>query len=78
MEVRPATLTKAGLWVAGIAWAPVVTVGLMDPRTHPTGLAIIAWAGTMLGLGLFVAGIGLRLLENIGRKRRRRRPHLSL
>jgi hypothetical protein len=71
MELRPATLVKTGLWIAGIGWAPVVAIGLMDPTTHPTGLAIIAWAGTMLGAGVFVGGLAFGLFRAIERKRRR-------
>jgi hypothetical protein len=73
MELRPATLLKAGLWIIGIAWAPIVVIGLMDPTTHPTGLAVIAWAGTMIGTGVFVGGCGFALFRAIERKRGRRR-----
>jgi hypothetical protein len=73
MELRPATLVKAGLWIMGIGWAPVVVIGLMDPTTHPTGLAIIAWAGTMIGAGVFIGGCAFALYRRIERKRARRR-----
>ena len=73
MELRPATLLKAGLWIIGIGWAPVVVIGLMDPATHPTGLAIIAWAGTMIGAGVFVGGIAFALFRRFERNRVRRR-----
>ncbi|HYM71642.1 MAG TPA: hypothetical protein VET89_01585 [Stellaceae bacterium] len=72
MEVRPATLVKTGLWIIAIGWAPVVVIGLMDPTSHPAGLAIIAWFGTMLGAGLFVGGCGFGLFRNVGKRRRRR------
>jgi len=71
MELRPATLVKTGLWIIGIGWAPVVVIGLMDPATHPTGLAILAWAGTMLGAGVFVGGCAFALFRYANRKRRR-------
>jgi hypothetical protein len=72
MELRPARLARAGLWSAGIGWAPVVVIGLMEPTTHPTGLAVAAWAGTMLGLGLLAAGAAMALAQRIERRRRRR------
>ena len=71
MELRPATLSKTGLWIIGIGWAPVVVIGLMDPTAHPAGLAIIAWAATMAGLGVFAAGCGLALFRTVARKRSR-------
>jgi hypothetical protein len=73
MELRPTTLTKAGLWIIGTGWAPVIVIGLMDPISHPTGLAIIAWAGTMIGLGVFFTGCGMWLFHHVGRKHRRRK-----
>jgi hypothetical protein len=72
MELRPATLLKTGLWIVGIGWAPVVVVGFIDPATHPAGLAVIAWAATMSGLGLVAAGCVTWLAQRLGRKRRRR------
>ena len=73
MGLRPATLLKAGLWIAGIGWAPVVVIGLMDPTSHPVGLALIAWAGTMIGAGIFAGGIGLAVVNRVARRRPRRR-----
>jgi hypothetical protein len=73
VKIRPATLLKTGLWIVGIGWAPVVIIGLMDPTTHPTGLAIIAWAGTMIGAGVFVGGCAFALFRRLTRKRSRRR-----
>jgi hypothetical protein len=77
MELRPGTLAKAGLWSAGLGWAPIVVIGLIDPTTHPTGLAIVAWAGTMLGLGLVAAALALALARRVER-RRRRAPRASI
>lgn len=71
MELRPATLLKTGLWIIGIGWAPVVVIGLMDPTTHPTGLALIAWFGTMIGAGVFVGGCVLALFRRTTRRLRR-------
>ncbi len=71
MELRPATLVKTGLWIIGIAWAPIVVIGLMDPHSNPIGLAVIAWFGTMLGAGVFVGGCALALFRRLTRRRRR-------
>jgi hypothetical protein len=71
VELRPATLVKAGLWIIGIGWAPVIVIGLMDPHSNPIGLALIAWAGTMIGAGVVVGGIGLGLYRRLARRTRR-------
>ena len=50
---------KVGLLILVASWVPLLAVGLLNPKSNPIGLGLLAWAGSVVGI--IVAAVGLVL-----------------
>ena len=47
---------KVGLLILVASWVPLLAVGLLNPKSNPIGLGLLAWAGSLVGI--VVAAVG--------------------
>jgi hypothetical protein len=54
---------KIGLLILVASWVPLLVIGLLDPSSNPIGLGLLAWAGSLVGIGIVLIGLIRRAIR---------------
>jgi len=52
-----------GLLILVASWVPLLVVGLSNPNSNPIGLGLLAWTGSLVGIGVVLIGLIRRAIR---------------
>ena len=56
-------MIRIGLLIFLASWVPLLVVGLLNPSSNPIGLGLLAWAGSLVGIGIVLVGLIRRAIR---------------